>query len=83
MPDDPRSRRRPPSGEDDRRHAGEWSRLTQLVFEFLGYIAVLGYMGWLLDQRYDWNGRGLFAGLMLGMVAWIYRVLRVTRGLFK
>lgn len=83
MPDDPRSRRRPPSGEDDRQRAGEWSRLTQLVFEFLGYIAVLGYMGWLLDQRYDWNGRGLFAGLMLGMVAWIYRVLRVTRGLFK
>ncbi len=82
MPDDPRSPRRPPSEEDDRR-AGEWSRLTQLVFEFLGYLAVLGYMGWLLDQRYDWNGRGLFAGLMLGMVAWIYRVLRVTRGLFK
>ncbi len=83
MPDDPRTPRRRSFDEDDRQRAGEWSRLTQLVFEFLGYIAVLGYMGWLLDQRYDWNGRGLFAGLMLGMVAWIYRVLRVTRGLFK
>ncbi len=83
MSDEPRSPRRHRSENDDRKGAGEWSRLSQLVFEFLGYLAVLGYLGWLLDQRYNWNGRGLFAGLMVGMVAWIYRVLRVTRGLFK
>ncbi len=83
MTDDPRSPRRSASEDDDQRRAGEWSRISQLVFEFLGYIAVLGYLGWLLDQRYSWNGRGLFGGLMLGLVAWIYRVLRVTRGMFK
>ena len=68
---------------DDKTRASEWSRLSQLAFEFLGYLGVLGYLGWLLDERYGWNGRGLFGGLMLALVAWIYRVLRVTRGLFK
>lgn len=57
--------------------------MTQLVFELLGFLAVLGYLGWMVDQRYNWNGRGLFGGLMLGLVAWIYRVLRVTREMFK
>ncbi len=83
MLDDPRSPRRRPSREEDRERANEWSRFGQLAFEFLGYLAVLGYLGWLLDGRYGWNGRGLFGGLMLGMAAWIYRVVRVTRGLFK
>ncbi len=83
MTDDPRSPRRSASQDDDQRRASEWTRISQLVFEFLGYLAVLGYLGWLLDQRYNWNGRGLFGGLMLGLVAWIYRVLRVTRGMFK
>ena len=83
MSDQSPSPRRPPSNDDDERGTREWQRLSQLVFEFLGYLAVLGYLGWLLDERYGWNGRGLFAGLILGMVAWIYRVLKVTRNLFK
>ena len=83
MTEDSRSPRRPPPGDEDQRRTSEWSRMTQLVFELLGYLAVLGYLGWLVDQRYNWNGRGLFGGLMLGLVAWIYRVLRVTREMFK
>lgn len=84
MLNEPRSPRGQRSKDDeDQGRAREWTRLSQLVFEFLGYLAVLGYLGWLLDQHYGWNGRGLFAGLMVGMVAWIYRVLRVTRGMFK
>ncbi len=61
----------------------EWSRYSQLAIELLGYLAVMGYAGWWLDQRYGWKGRGLFVGLMFGLAAWIYRVLRVTKGLFK
>lgn len=83
MSDQPPSPRRPPSKKDDDRDRREWSRLSQLVFEFLGYMAVLGYVGWMLDERYGWNGNGLFGGLMLGLVAWIYRVLRIYRNLFK
>ena len=53
------------------------------MIEFLGFLAVLGYVGWWLDRRFGWNGRGLFAGLVLALVAWIYRVLRQTWRLFK
>ncbi|MFQ5415179.1 MAG: AtpZ/AtpI family protein [Phycisphaerae bacterium] len=77
------SQRREPSDDDDEQRASEWQRMSQLAFEFLGYLLILGYAGWLLDQRYGWNGRGLFGGLMLGLATWIYRVLRVTRKLFK
>lgn len=49
-----------------------------LVTEFLGYLLVLGYLGHRADQHYGWSGRGLFVGLMLGLTAWIYRVIRLT-----
>jgi hypothetical protein len=54
-----------------------------LAIELLGYLGVMGYAGWWLDERNGWKGRGLFIGLMFGLAAWIYRVLRVTKGLFK
>jgi F0F1-type ATP synthase assembly protein I len=74
--------REKPEDEDQRQRA-EWNRLSQLGFEFVAYIGVLGYGGWKLDQRYGWNGRGLLGGLLLGMVAWIYRFLRQTWHMFK
>lgn len=73
----------PSRKKDPRRDLQEWNRLTQLVFEFLGYLAVMGYVGWLIDKRYGSNGNGLFGGLMLGLGAWIYRVIRVYRSLYK
>jgi F0F1-type ATP synthase assembly protein I len=79
MPDD-KPPKPGPSPDKDKLHVGmAWS----LVFEFLGYMAILGYGGWLLDQRYGWQGRGLFVGLVLALAAWIYRVIRQTWHLFK
>jgi len=72
---------RDPKGDD--RKASEWNRVGQLAFEFLGYLGILGYLGWMLDQRYGWDGRGLFTGLMVALVVWVYRVLRASRDLFK
>ena len=80
MSEQPPSPRRPPSKKDSDQ---EWHRLSQLAFEFMGYLAVLGYIGWTLDRRYGWNGNGLFAGLMFGLAAWIYRVIRISRDVFK
>ncbi len=54
-----------------------------LTIEFLAYLAVLGYFGHWLDGRYGWGGKGLAGGLMLALVAWIYRVLRLTRRMWK
>ena len=83
MPDEQSPSEKESSGEKDRRQASEWHRLSGLAFEFLAYIGVLGYLGWRLDQHYGWNNWGLFGGLVLGLVAWIYRVLRQTRDLFR
>jgi hypothetical protein len=76
----PPPRRRPQ--KDDHRQPAEWIRLSRLVIEFLGYLAVLGYLGWRRDQEYGWNGRGLLGGLLVGLAAWIYRFVRATRRYF-
>jgi Putative F0F1-ATPase subunit Ca2+/Mg2+ transporter len=83
MSDQPPAPRQPPSKKDDDRETREWHRLSQLVVEFLAYLAVLGYAGRAIDERYGWNGNALFGGLMLGLAAWIYRVLRIYKNLFK
>lgn len=67
----------------DAKSSREWSRYGELAIELLGYLAVLGYGGWYLDQHYGWGGQGVFWGLILGMAAWIYRVLKQTWHLFK
>lgn len=78
-----------PGGMPEPRNGGkdDWQRLAKiaahLALEFLGYLAVLGYAGYRLDERYGWRGRGLFGGLMLAMVAWMYRVVRMSWKLFK
>lgn len=54
-----------------------------LAIEFLAYLLVLGYVGHWLDERYGWDGKGLMGGLMLALVAWVYRVIRQTWRWFK
>lgn len=54
-----------------------------LTIEFLAYLALLGYGGHRLDGHYGWGGKGLAGGLMLALAAWIYRVLRLTRRMWK
>lgn len=83
MSDSPEHPERNQSSKDDDREQKEWARLSQLAFEFIGYIGALGYGGWWLDERYGTDGRYLLWGLLLGLVAWIYRFLRETWHLFK
>jgi len=60
-----------------------WIRQYALVLEFLGMLAVLGYVGYRLDLRYGWSPWGLFGGLMTALVAGVYRMLREGRRLNK
>lgn len=80
--DQPSTPRTPPEG-GERKYVSEWGRYAGLAFELLGFLGVMGYAGWYIDEKYKGTGYGLFAGLMLGLAAWIYRVLRVTRNMFK
>lgn len=75
--------RDPSPNKRDERAVAEFRRLSQLAVEFIGYMAVLGYAGYRMDQAYGWNRRGILAGLMLALAAWLYRVYRRTRGMFR
>ncbi|MCK6457924.1 MAG: AtpZ/AtpI family protein [Phycisphaerae bacterium] len=82
MSDEPSPQGGPPEDED-RRQSSEWNRLSALAFEFIGYMAVLGYAGYQLDVRYGWGHRGILCGLLLALAAWLYRFYRQTRDLFR
>lgn len=56
-----------------------WLRMYALVFEFLAYLAVLGYAGWWLDERRGWQPWGLLTGLLLGTGMGIYRMMREAK----
>lgn len=42
-------------------------------------LAVLGYVGYRLDLKYGWQPWGIFGGLMLALVAGVYRMIREGR----
>lgn len=73
----------PSSRNRDDQAASEFRRLSQLAAEFIGYLAVLGYAGYRMDQAYGWKSRGLLGGLLVALAAWLYRVYRRTRGMWK
>jgi F0F1-type ATP synthase assembly protein I len=52
-----------------------------VVFEFLAYIGVLGYLGWWLDQRRGWSPWALLCGLLLGVALGLYRMIRESKRL--
>lgn len=58
-----------------------WARMYAVVFEFLAYIGVLGYLGWWLDQRRGWAPWGSLAGLLLGTGMGLYRMIRESKRL--
>lgn len=55
----------------------EYARLSSLGFEFSGAVALLGWLGWLLDE---WTGLSesfpafLLLGVFLGLGLGIYRM---------
>lgn len=63
----------------DAQLAASWIRQYTLVFEFLAALALLGYLGHHLDERYGWQPWGLLTGLLLGMVLGLYRMVRASR----
>ncbi len=65
--------------QNDSRQAASWLRGYAQVFEFLAALALLGYVGYRLDQHYGWQPWGLLTGLLVGMVIGLYRMTRESR----
>ena len=68
---------RPTDSQDETPHVVvSWIRQYVLVVEFLGALAVLGYLGYRADLKYGSGPWGLFAGLMLALATSVYRMIR-------
>lgn len=70
-----------PDGEKPGSILSAWTRQYGLALEFLAYLAVLGYVGSRIDARYGSNPWGLFIGLLLGLAAGLYRMIREAKNI--
>lgn len=70
-------------GNEDEKGKGNlpvgWLRMYAVVFEFLAYLGVLGYVGWWLDERRGWSPWGLLGGLLLGLALGLVRMIREAK----
>jgi F0F1-type ATP synthase assembly protein I len=77
----------PSRGDDDGKKTsgvvGPWIRQATLVFEFLAAVGLGGFVGYRLDERRSSEPWGLLIGLLLGMGAGLYLMLRESKRLTK
>jgi len=70
-------------GSEDEKRKGNvplgWMRMYAVVFEFLAYLGVLGYLGCWLDERRGWSPWGLLGGLFLGLALGLVRMIREAK----
>ena len=48
-----------------------WAVFLGMGFELTALVLVGVYLGRIIDQKYGWNGMGVLAGSMLGLVIWM------------
>jgi len=70
-----------PSGDENGYLFGPWLRQYSMVFEFLGGLALLGYIGFRLDESRGWSPWGMLTGLLLGMGVGLWRMIRESNRL--
>lgn len=70
-----------PDPKDKMPLVASWVRQYTMVLEFLGMLAVLGYVGYRIDQRYGSQPWGIMGGLMLALVVGVYRMIRESNRL--
>ena len=66
---------------DDKTQARQWMKFAGLAFEFVAIIGFCGYLGYLANKQFDCDPWGLLVGLLLGLTAGIYQLLKATRAL--
>lgn len=72
--------------DDYRKSTGvvhSWIRQAAQVFEFLAALGICGFAGYRLDERRGTGPWGLLVGLLVGMAAGLYLMLRESKRLEK
>ncbi len=62
--------------DDDSRFYVQGMRYTGVVFEFVGMILILGFVGNAVDGKYDTDPWGLLGGLLIGMGFGLYLMVK-------
>ena len=73
----------PPIGPEHGRLLTQGMRFLGVASQFGLTLLVLGYVGSLLDERYGWAPWGLLCGILLGMAAGLYSMLKQLEKLDK
>lgn len=58
------------------RITGSWRQLADIGWDFVGALAVFGFIGWWIDERYETQPVALLVCLILGIVGASYNVIR-------
>lgn len=58
-----------------------WVRMYAVALEFLVYLGVCGYAGWVLDERRGWTPWGLLGGFAVGITLGLVRMIREAKRL--
>lgn len=58
------------------RTTGSWRQLADIGWDFVGALAVFGFIGWWIDKRYETQPIALLVCLILGIVGASYNVIR-------
>jgi len=66
---------RPPKQNDSKFYV-QGMRYAGMVFEFVGMILILGYVGNKVDVKYDSQPWGLLGGLLVGMGFGLYLMVK-------
>lgn len=71
MEDPPRAPR-----DNDSKFYAQGMRYAGMVFEFVGLLLVLGYVGNKVDEKYGSDPWGLLGGLLVGMGFGLYTMVK-------
>ncbi len=66
---------KPPKNDDSSFYV-QGFRYAALVFEFVGLLLILGYIGYRLDASYGSDPWGLLAGLLVGMGFGLFMLIK-------
>ncbi len=57
-------------------HAKVYGAGMALAFEFIGYMAVTGIIGYFVDRYFGWNGWAMAGGFTIGIALGIWHLFR-------
>jgi len=66
----------PPKRDHEANLIAQAFRFIALAFEFVGFLGILGFVGFKVDEKYGVDPWGLLGGLLLGLGLGLFVLIR-------